>query len=443
MSPSNTRMFRGETWPRRKVFALLAFVLALHVLPFASRAALIGGDEPHYALMASSIAFDRDLRLSDDYDAVERGATFAGRKAAGSKLARHVRTVRGNEVFSHPIGLPLLAAPLVLVNRLLGGTSPDVPLALLTLTITFCALIVGFRLVAALTASTRDAALVVAGTYFGSPLWFYSRTFFTEPYSWSFAVFAIAAIRARRLIVASLWLALVLAMKETGAILVIAVMSAVVLQQGLRRSLPLFVGPALFGIFFGIKNYVSVGTPLSTFQRYDVGAPLSGAVGLFLDPFHGLLWFSPLLAVATIGWFVSAPWPRRFLWASFVSFAGYYLVTAAWADWRGGSCYATRLLLPALPALVLPALAVYRQSARHRLLFSLLFVVSFVPNWVAANRPFSAFWGEIGAVSLVRQNPWLAAAGVAVASGLLYAIAAAFPQRELDIPSDAGSGTRA
>lgn len=420
----------ADAQPRR--YLLLLFLFALHVLPFASRAALIGGDEPHYALMAHSIAFDFDLQIADDYEAVGSGASFAGRKAAGKHLDRHVRSVHGNEVFSHPIGLPLIATPVVLVNVLRGeSAAPDIPLALLTLTVTFMALIVGFKLVAELTQSTRDAALLIVCLYFGSPLWFYSRTFFTEPYSWSFTVFAIAAIRSNRMITASLWLALVLAVKETGAILMIAVGVATILHFGMKKSLPLVFGPLLFGIFFATKNYRLVGTPFSTFQRYQVGEPVQGAIGLLIDPFHGLLWFSPILVVALMGWFLRPSLSRRILWPAAAAFVAYYVVTAAWIDWRGGSSYATRLLLPALPAVVLPAIVAFRQTGPFRVFLLPLFMVSFVPNWVAANRPFVAFWGETSAATLVRQNWLLSAAGFVVALSLFAAILVVFPRSQI------------
>ncbi len=44
----------------------LVVLFLLHIFPFVGRPALIGGDEPHYALMAHSMAMDRDLELEDD-----------------------------------------------------------------------------------------------------------------------------------------------------------------------------------------------------------------------------------------------------------------------------------------------------------------------------------------------------------------------------------------
>ena len=81
-------MFRR---PRARRTALLAALFLVHALPFLSRPALIGGDEPHYALMAHSLAVDGDLDLEEDYRRVEAGSPAAGRKIAGWRLDRHVR----------------------------------------------------------------------------------------------------------------------------------------------------------------------------------------------------------------------------------------------------------------------------------------------------------------------------------------------------------------
>ena len=62
----------------------LAAIVLLHILPFVARSTLIGGDEPHYALMAHSIAVDRDVGLVDDYRRVAQGSNAAGEKFAGS-----------------------------------------------------------------------------------------------------------------------------------------------------------------------------------------------------------------------------------------------------------------------------------------------------------------------------------------------------------------------
>jgi len=91
----------------------LVVLCLFHILPFVGRPALIGGDEPHYALMAHSMAVDRDLELENNYVAVENGSSAAGSRQAGKRLDRHVAEFGERTVFTHPLGLPLLVAPLL------------------------------------------------------------------------------------------------------------------------------------------------------------------------------------------------------------------------------------------------------------------------------------------------------------------------------------------
>jgi len=245
---------RRSSFPQRG-FAIAA--LLLHLLPFVTRPALIGGDEPHYALAAYSLATDLDLELADDYDAVSKGSRAAGRKRAGQDLDRHFVYVNGRRVFAHPIGLPLLAAPLVAaVNAVSPDVSPDLPLAMLSLAVTFVGLAAGWRLLRDLAGGGPAASWLVFGIYFCSPLWYYSRTFFTEPYTWAFAVLAISALAQRRPLLAGLFLALTLAMKETALLLVFPILVGSLLLQGIATATAAAAGPALFALAFIVKNMV-------------------------------------------------------------------------------------------------------------------------------------------------------------------------------------------
>ncbi len=416
---------------RRRYIPWLTGLLLLHILPFATRPALIGGDEPHYALMAYSLGVERDARITNNYDEVEAGSNAAGHKRAGTALVRHTRTIGDSEVFAHPLGQPLLAAPLVaLQEAILPGSAPDILLGLLTLSITFGALVVGWQLLARLTGNGRDAAILLLCVYFGSPLWFYSRTFFTEPYTWSFAVFAVACIVRRRLVAAAVFLALTLAMKETSLLIVAPILLVSAHRLGMRKAAVLAAGPLVFGALFALKNFLLVGTPFSTFHPYIVGDPVAGAIGLLLDPMHGLIWFAPLLFASMFGWVRRGGIPADLRTGAFFAFIAYFAITAAWSDWRGGSSYATRLLLPVLPALVIPLAG--RLDGRFRRLVFPLFLFGFVVNWCAALDPFEAFWG-VNVFDLLSDNPAVPASGLIIGSFFYYLVAKKFPSSELTV----------
>lgn len=431
--------------PRGLPPGVVAGLLLLHLLPFATRPALIGGDEPHYALMAHSIAVDGDLDLADDYRAVAAGSTAAGRKRAGQTLDHHLIDVGGRQVFGHPLGLPLLAAPLVWVQqRLAPGTAPDIPFGLFGLALTFAALLAGWRLVWRWSGDSRVAALTVFGAYFSSPLWYYSRTFFTEPYTWSFAVLALAALASGRLAAASLLLALTLAMKETALLLVLPILAGAAWRYGVAAAARLAVGPAVFALLFAAKNVILVGQPLATFQPYRVGSLFAGARGLLVDPSRGLSWFAPLLLVAALAaWVLPAARRAGGIPAALAgaAFAAYFVVTAAWVDWRGGSGYGPRLLVPALAALAVPlAGLVARRGGLPRALswlLGILFVAGFTVQWCAAVDPVPAFW-SIPVAELLGARPWMSLAGALVGTGLGALLLARVPASPY--PAAAGAG---
>lgn len=416
-------------------------LLLLHILPFAVRPALIGGDEPHYALMAHSVAVDGDFDLRDDYEEVASGSPAASKKRAGTELDHHILQVGDREVFSHPLGLPVLAAPLVwLQQRLAPATAPDILLGLFTLTLTFTALLAGWRLAWRWTDDSRVAVLAVFGAYFSSPLWFYSRTFFTEPFTWSFAVLAVAAVASGHVVLATIFLALTLAMKETALLLVGGIVVGVAWRRGVATAGRLLVGPAVFAVLFVIKNVLLVGDPLATFYPYRVGSLREGAIGLLVDPERGLLWFAPLLLLGSLiaGWKMPQAHRVPSLLAG-IAFVTYFLVSAAWIDWRGGSGYGPRLLLPGLAALAVPVtslLASPVSSRKHPALLVLggLFVAGFTVQWCAAVDPVPAFWSS--SVGDLLSGPlWRTLTGVLFGTGLAVLLWRRMPARPFPAPA--------
>jgi hypothetical protein len=384
----------------------------------------VGGDEVHYALMAHSLAVDRDLDLRNDYAEVARGSSAAGRKRAGRALDPHLRTVGGREIFAHPVGVPLLVAPLVFIQQiLLPGSAPDLLLLGTTLLLTFLALLVGWRALGAYLCDRRRAAAWVFGCYFASPLWFYGRTFFTEPYTWSFAVLAVAALAARRLAVASALLGLVVLSKDTAVLLAAAVALGGLWRLGPRRAAVLLVGPLAAAAALLAKNLAAGVPALTVSQAFQVGDPLAGACGLLADGRHGLLLFAPLLLLGSLGgamaiWSDGDRAARRIALLACGVFAAYFLVAASWVDWRGGSCYGPRLLVPVLPALVVVASHCPLDSPRVRRVLGFAFVAGFTVAFCAALDPWRAFWGA-SAGELVGARPLVAGAGALLALAAL------------------------
>jgi hypothetical protein len=427
---------------------VLVGVFLLHILPFAARPTLIGGDEPHFALMAHSLAVDRDVDLADDYQEVTEGSAAAGRRRVGQALDRHVIVRDGREIFAHPLGLPALAAPLLWLQQLAApGAPPDPVLGLLTLAVTFCALLAGCRMLGGVLGSSRRGAIVGLALYFGTPLWYYSRTFFTEPYLWSWTLLAIFALARGWLVAAAGALALALAMKETAVLLVVPVLLASWRAVGLRAAAVLACGPLLLGVAWSWKNIWLVGEPFVTYQPFRYGNLGAGLVGLLLDSSRGVLWFAPLCLVGLVAWVRRPPsGAAGWIWlAGLLAFASWLVACAAWIEWRGGSSYGTRLLLPVLPATALPLARLWRDleasgpSRLPWLVLGLPFSLGFAVNLTAAVDPVPAFWGPTIAAQVGGQ-PVAFAVGLAGAGFFSWRVLAA--RGGAPAPSGPASATR-
>jgi len=410
---------------RRRDAAWLALAAALHLLPFATRPVLIGGDEPHYALMAHSLAVDHDVALADDYAAVAAGSNAAGKRRAGQRLEPHLRPEGDGETFTHPLGLPALAAPLLAaLHAVAPDAAPDLALGLGGSALCFAAFLAGWRLLARRLDEPGAAAIVAVAAYFGSPLWYSSRTFFTEPYTWAFAVLAVAAVAARRGVAAAVFLGLALAMKETALVLVVAIVGAVAVRRGAAAAARLLAGPAAVLVLLAVKNLVLYGRAIVPFQPYRLGDPAAGLLGLLFGGEKGLLFFAPVLLVGAAGFFV----PRRGdgveRGAAAAIVLGYLAAVACWIDWRGGASYGPRLLVPALPALAVPLAALWEAHGRRRGVRAVVagtFVVGFTVQWCAALDPVRAFWAT-DVATIVLERPASAVSGVVVGALLWIAL---------------------
>jgi hypothetical protein len=90
-----------------------------------------------------------------------------------------------------------------------------------------------------------------------------------------------------------------------------------------------------------------------------------GWLGLFSSPGEGLLFFAPPLLIAAVGW-------RRFLrfrpglgWAILAAVAAYSIFVARLANWSGALAWGPRLMVPAVPLLLLPLPELLGSASRH------------------------------------------------------------------------------
>ena len=419
-APATAFALRGAFGPRW-VWVVAALGL-LHALPFLCRPVLLGGDEPHYALMARSIAVDHDLDLDADYARIHAGSRAAGARFAGRELAPHVTERAGRSTFTHGLGLPLLAAPgIYLLSRIVPLAAPDLLLILGTLVVTFSALLVGIGLLGRLLGDPRAGAVVALVVYFGTPLWFYSRTFFADPYLWAFAVLAVGGLVTGRPARAGLLLGLALFCKETAVPLVLAIGTLACSRLGLRRTRPALVAFGACAVAWLLRGAWLFGDPLATTNPFVLGS-WRGILGVLFDPRHGLLPFAPVLLLALLPEPTPvAPAERATRRGASVFALSILLLTAAWIDWGGGTCYGPRLLLPAIAALAVPLAFVWRRwQARAVVRWTILVAgaAGFVLGLLAAWDPFRAAWSP-SVLELVAARPLATAGALGVAAAAM------------------------
>jgi hypothetical protein len=329
------------------------------------------GDEPHYLLMARSLASDGDLDLRDELEGREYAAFYAGTLHAHASPASPPGTVL-------PVHAPGLAALIAPAFELGGEAGVRLLMALLAA----AAAAMAGRAVLAATGRPGAAWTAWALLVLTPPLPFYAVAIYPEV----LGAFATAAF-------------LLLARGAPGAAsLAGAAATAATLPWMHPKFLPLAAGGLLLvalrpgrllpRVLAALAALLSWATLLVFFQRLYGRASLSAAYGsgfaddvavgrapwgllaLLLDRQFGLLSVSP-------AWFLALPgavllWrlrPGAVLRA--VVLAGLSAgVGASFSMWWGGSCPPARFLVPALPALAL--LAVEAAARRPRVAAALV-----------------------------------------------------------------------
>lgn len=404
----------------------VALALFLVAAAFLVRPALIGGDEPHFAAMASSVAMDGDFDLANQYrDIATAGSFAAGKRFAGQALERHlVEKVNGLQ-FSHPLGLPILAAPFLWVAQEVAGLPwPDPVLGSLAILACFLGCLCGADLLGRFLGSASAGRFFAALVFCASPLWFYSRTFFTEPFVWSGVVAGVWMLTRRRFVAGGALFGVVILVREPALLITVPLLVGILLLCGRRAAASAAVGPAVALTMVLARNLFLNGGGLFDFpQPFHYGSIVAGTLGLLFDPAHGLLPFMPLAALAPIGFVLGRSRSERVVLAcAATAFLLYFLLAAAWVEWRGGSCFGPRLVVPAI-ALLAPAIALAWRRWSAGPLAPLLFAAAAVGTGIeiaAIADPFHAFWAA-DPVSIVSRSGSTVAA-FAVAAALAFII---------------------
>ncbi|WP_152918103.1 hypothetical protein [Ardenticatena maritima] len=276
-------------------------------------------------------------------------------------------------------GVTGAALPLAALGLVVPGVGP-VHMALLLNPLLFA--LAGFLLFVALAKAfpaltTRQRALVVLAWGLGSPMWAYTKTFFSEPLVALSVVGLLErlitfeqatddAVRRRAAFGLGAWLGVGMLARTAHAVVVPLAVAAVlwlsarrvaradVWRTWLRLLTWLGVPLAAAGCAVLWYNWARYGSPFTTgYLDYETFSAVwwRGIVGQLVAPGRGLVWYIP--------WVVVVPWGIRDAWRrlpvstlfALGAFVVYVLLYGKWYMWHGGSAWGPRFLVPMLPLL--------------------------------------------------------------------------------------------
>ncbi len=278
----------------------------------------------------------------------------------------------GRYYAQYGVGQSLLALPLYLlgrwVHRATGwGTEGLVTRAAVMLLNPIALALMGgllYRLARRLGYGQTAALGVALVASLASPLWVYSKTFFSEPLvALALTLAVLSALRGAEgawdgWAVCGVALGAAALVKPVALIVAPAFVAyALLRREGRWQALALVAAPLMVGVAgVAAYNLVRFGSMLDTGYRTAAWniPPWVGLFGLLLSPGKGLFWYCPSVALGVVGFI---PLMRRRPRAALLlgGTAGLYLlVHVTYNHWHGGGAWGPRLILPLLPLLLLP-----------------------------------------------------------------------------------------
>ncbi|MCA1583907.1 MAG: hypothetical protein LC791_03730 [Acidobacteria bacterium] len=343
--------------------------LWLGSLWFLLRERGVGGDEPHYLLIAQSLLGDGDLDLRNNYDARDYLPYFGG-----SLEPRHVSLgVLGQEYSFHGpatawLVLPAFAAGGPAAARLfialvMAASSGLLWSAVWQLTHSGTSAWVAWAALIVCAPLGLNAALIypdaLGAAVTALALWALVRTERTDPPSSA----TLAAVGGALGLTPWLHLRLSVIAGCLGAGLLVALWRH---PRRAPRIAALLVGPTMAAVGLFASTWWMFGTldPTAAFRTKAAGsiaALPTGLVGLLADQEYGLLPWAPYFAAAALA--VATIWRSSpALSASAVTAVGGTLMLAASFVWWGGQSAPARFLVPVLPLLAFGVGAAWHGS---------------------------------------------------------------------------------
>lgn len=367
------------------------------------------GDQAHYMVMLSSIIEDFDLDLTNNYHNARINKTSsAGMYLRGMNLDHHTILVNKktgekyiwtgiyhyhnmerlsptnhyypgeNVPFSHhpyftsgippeklaeidladfreapvhPPGLPILASIFLFPFRY----SPYVDTAALMLTVIVSLAGLYFLYLTLLHYVPDKALLVTSVVAFGTPIWLYSGTFFTEPYLAAILIIAYYLIMIKKSdIPGGILLGMGFLVKPTFALVAVVFIAYLLVKKEYGRLLCLLIPVIISVVAILFYNYTILGSPFAITQKFLPGNPLTGLVGALFDKSSGFFMFAPVLILSFFGYREFFKKKKEDAVVSAAILIIFITLTALWKYWHGMTGYACRLLVPVIPIFAIP-----------------------------------------------------------------------------------------
>lgn len=425
-------------WPWPVVIVLFVWTLTTHGKYSDS------GDEPHYLMIAHSLAFDGDLDLANDY----RDATLIGGGSLEPEAHALIRDGRLRPV--HDIGMPLVSAPVVriaytLADRLgtmlsegmLRAARLNKALLLrhqLSLVMAFLTGLLAREMFLFLRQQGAGVNRAFSWSLLfalSPPILAFSFLFFTELPTALITLFVFRRLHSGgvtrpgvALFLGALtgYLVLIHA-RNVGIVAGLAVVAALAAR---RRVL----APQLLGIFAAalaasfvlrtIATYAMWGSLVTT-PHAAVGAawPLAGTIrevavrltGLLFDREYGLFAYAPVYLLALPGLLITARrQPQLFVDLSIVSvlyLAPVLLPQTNVHGWTGGWSPAARFLVPIVPLFWVALFACASRAAQPARIITLMLVALQIAIDAFVWQFPKTMWNDGNGTSAFTWSSWL------------------------------------
>ena len=283
----------------------------------------VSGDEPHYLIVVTSILFDHDLELQDDYERVRRGGLEAGRRWRGGLPDHHTIVVNRRtghhanwmssmggvvigrpfgirnrlpefapspdvyEVPAHPVAFPaLLALVLAPFHPSINNVEPEVGFVLVL--IAWAGTLATYLMARRGGLSRGPAILAAAVLLLASPWLPYCREYYPETTIGLTLALAIWAWSDDRPGLATFFAAGAAILKPSFAVVGAGFVIEAMLERRVRDAIRMAVILSICAVSLCAFNYWLAGTPLISGSEPWTSADLRQLPETLLDPSHGL-----------------------------------------------------------------------------------------------------------------------------------------------------------